>query len=340
MPKKSDGTWRVSEVGCPDCAGVLKVNGNGRRGHPIYECYVGHRFTTAGLLKAKEIQLETSLWSALVLMAHVEMVCQDLLQEKHQAGRVQRPIRQRVREARAQQKNPEHHRIDSYMWVERSMLKGRTEKRRSAVSFRVNGHRLNSPRIKRDIIVIGGSAGAIEVLRRILGDLHSDLPAAIGIVLHRSADGNSNLASVLDRRSALAVVDAKHGMRFEAGAVYLAPCDHHMLVVKRRIVLNRGPKENSFRPSIDALFRSAAAYGSRAAAVLLTGGGDDGVDGMIAIKATHGLCLVQDPNESLMPYLPLNAIRYDHVDCILPVASIAEALSALATGETLQCIAT
>src|SRR6185295_19014813 len=103
------------------------------------------------------------------------------------------------------------------------------------------------------------------------------------------------------------------------------------------ITLNRGPKENSSRPSVDHLFRSAAAYGRRVVAMLLTGGGDDGVDGMIAIKGAHGLGLVQDPNESLMPYMPINALRYDHVDGVVPLDSMAPVLFSLTTGKAVEC---
>jgi len=102
MRKKPGDRWLTSELGCPDCAGVLRVNGSGNR-HPIYECYVGHRFTTASLLQAKEAQLESALWSTQVLLAHVEMVCHTILRDKRQAARMQRPVRQRMREAQAQQ---------------------------------------------------------------------------------------------------------------------------------------------------------------------------------------------------------------------------------------------
>jgi len=219
-------------------------------------------------------------------------------------------------------------------------MKGRTGSRKLVGADCSNGSRLNSQRIKRDIIVIGGSAGGIEVLRRVLGELPADCPAAIAIVLHRSPHGSGSLASVLARQTTLSVYDAEHGMRFTPGSIYLAPSDHHMLLQGGRIALNRGPKQNSSRPSIDPLFRSAAAYQSRVVALLLTGGGDDGVDGMIAIKEAQGLSLVQDPKDSLMPYLPINAIRYDHVDAMVPVASIAEVLITLASGLEMPCSTT
>jgi len=104
MPKANLDNWTVSELGCPDCAGVLRfISRKGANRHTVYECYVGHRYSTASLLSAKEGQLESTLWSTLVLMAHVEAACRNLLEEKRHVGGPQRPVQQRIREARAQQ---------------------------------------------------------------------------------------------------------------------------------------------------------------------------------------------------------------------------------------------
>jgi two-component system chemotaxis response regulator CheB len=198
----------------------------------------------------------------------------------------------------------------------------------------LNGKPINPQRIERNVIVIGGSAGGLEVLLRVFEELPPVFPAAIAVVLHRSPQGSGNLAAILDRRCPLPVFDAEAGMSFKEGQVYIAPCDHHMTVDRGRISLNRGPKEHGTRPSIDSLFCSAAeGYGRRVAALLLSGGGDDGVEGMMAIKAKHGLSFVQDPNESSMPFMPLNALLYDNVDAILPVSSMGAMLLALATGQ-------
>lgn len=199
----------------------------------------------------------------------------------------------------------------------------------------LNGKPINPQRIKRNVIVIGGSAGGIEVLLEVLRELPPSFPAAIAVVLHRSPHSSGHLASVLGRRSALPVFDAEAGMPFTQGRIYLAPCDHHMALRQGRIALSRGPKEHGTRPSIDALFHSAAeVYGRRVAALLLSGGGDDGVEGMIAIKAKRGLSFVQDPKESSMPFMPMNALLYDNVDAVLPVPSIGAMLMALAAGQT------
>ena len=195
-----------------------------------------------------------------------------------------------------------------------------TESSRTRGPVFCNGKSLNLQRFKRDIIVMGASAGGVEVLTQLFQEFAPTFPAAIGVVMHRSPSGNIKLMDVVGKRSALPIQEAEQDMRFKSGNIYLAPSDHHMTFVDGRLVVTRGPKEHSCRPSIDPMFRSAAAvYGRRVTALLLTGSGDDGVSGMIAIKEAQGLSLVQDPKDSAMPYMPMNAIRYEDVDGVLPV---------------------
>ena len=118
-----------------------------------------------------------------------------------------------------------------------------------------------------------------------------------------------------------------------AGTIYLAPRDHHMQLKDNRIELNRGPKEHFTRPAVDPLFASVARqYGPRDLGVLLTGAGDDGVAGLIAIKHHGGLALVQEPRDAKMPMMPMNALRYDHVDATLSLTAIPAALDQLVHG--------
>jgi two-component system, chemotaxis family, protein-glutamate methylesterase/glutaminase len=122
------------------------------------------------------------------------------------------------------------------------------------------------------------------------------------------------------------------------GVIYLAPADHHLLLEKDRLTVQRGPREHSTRPAVDPLFRSAAAaYGDRVVGVLLTGGGQDGVSGLIAISRAQGLCLAQDPQEAWMPSMPMNAIRFDEVAGALSLDDLPAVLQALVRGETGTC---
>src|SRR5215208_5131414 len=110
----------------------------------------------------------------------------------------------------------------------------------------------------RDIIVIGASAGGVSALTTVVASFPADLPAAVFIVLHIPADARSFLPTILGRDAALPVVHATHGEPISRGRVYVAPPDRHLLIDADQVKLVHGPKENRHRPSIDALFRSAA----------------------------------------------------------------------------------
>ncbi len=163
-----------------------------------------------------------------------------------------------------------------------------------------------------------------------------DIPAIIGCVLHRGALPGQ-LSAVLGRRSRLPVIEPKPGEVARQGAIYLAPADYHLMFGKDKLRIERGPRENSTRPAIDPLFRSAAEYyGEAVVGVLLTGCGEDGASGLTAIGHAKGLALVQDPNEAYMPYMPLNAIRFDHVEGAFPLDTLAPILASLARGERMR----
>ena len=185
--------------------------------------------------------------------------------------------------------------------------------------------------VRRDIVVIGASAGGVETLISLLSGLPADLPAAVAIVLHRSPFFETRLPHVLGRRSALRIIEPEDEQPLTPSCAYVAPRDLHMIIENGRIMLNRGPKEHRTRPAIDPLFRSAAdLYGPRVVGVLLSGRGADGVSGLIAIKAAGGMSIVQDPEEASHPTMPTTAIVKDDVDAVLPVADIAAALVELA----------
>jgi two-component system chemotaxis response regulator CheB len=183
----------------------------------------------------------------------------------------------------------------------------------------------------KDIIVVGTSAGGIEALQKLLAGLPADLPAAVFIVLHSAPNSPGVLARILDAAGPLPVKYAVRGDRIEPGHVYVAPADHHLIIVPGHVELSRGPKENRFRPAIDPLFRSAAqTYGPRVVGVILTGGLDDGTNGLWAVKQLGGTAVVQDPAEALAPSMPLSALRHVHVDHQVRVADLASLLVQLA----------
>jgi two-component system chemotaxis response regulator CheB len=182
----------------------------------------------------------------------------------------------------------------------------------------------------RDIIVIGGSAGAVAPLREILARLPADLPAAVFVVLHIPARGIGILSTVASAAGRMPVRQAENGMQIENGHIYLAAPDHHMLVYDSHIVLGRGPRENMVRPAIDPLFRSAAMYyGPRVVGVVLSGLLSDGASGLNAIKRCGGLTLVQEPTEATADEMPRRALEATEVDLCVPSARIGDVLSEL-----------
>jgi two-component system chemotaxis response regulator CheB len=170
---------------------------------------------------------------------------------------------------------------------------------------------------KRDIFVVGGSAGSGAVLKELVAGLPGDFPGSVFISTHVPSTHPSHLTEMLAARSALPVVRAVDGQPIEQGHVYVATPDRHLLLLDRTIRLGGGPRENMVRPSIDPMFRSAAlSYGPRAVGVILTGMLNDGASGLFAIKRAGGVAVVQHPldaTENEMPRAALEAVDADHV---------------------------
>jgi two-component system chemotaxis response regulator CheB len=190
----------------------------------------------------------------------------------------------------------------------------------------------SSPR--RGLIVIGASAGGVETLKDVVSRLPEDFPAAICVVLHIAPSSPSALADILSRAGRLPCRPAEDGTPLRAGTIVVAPPDHHLVVEDNVARLSVGPRENGHRPSVDVLFRSAAAARhDQVVGVVLSGNRDDGAAGLAAIKAYGGAAIVQDPDEAMYPGMPANALAHVAVDAVVPSALIAETLSAMVRGE-------
>ena len=164
--------------------------------------------------------------------------------------------------------------------------------------------------MNRDVVVIGASMGGVAALGNLLSELPADFPARICVVQHISPSASGQIAAVLGRNCALEVVMAQNGMPFEAGRVYVAPPDLHLLAKQDGLKVVRGPRENRVRPAIDPLFRSAAvSFGSRTIALLLTGLQDDGASGLAAVARCGGVTIVQSPEDAAFPEMPESALR-------------------------------
>jgi len=182
----------------------------------------------------------------------------------------------------------------------------------------------------RDTIVVGASAGGIEAVPGLIAQLPPGVAAAVLVVQHLAEYHEPMLVAILRRRTPLPVEWAEQGARIEIGRIYVAPPGLHMLIVDDHLQLLRGPRENHARPSIDRLFRSAAALrGDRTIGVLLTGMLDDGVAGLRAIRGAGGYAIAQAPEDAAFPDLPHNAIAARAVDRVIPLHAMGRALVAL-----------
>ncbi len=186
----------------------------------------------------------------------------------------------------------------------------------------------------RDIVVIGASAGGLQAMVELVTPLPAGLPASLFVVVHTAAEGGGAFPEVIQRTSALSVAYATDHDEIAPGRVYVAPPDHHLLVKRSGVRVVRGPRENRFRPAIDPLFRTAArTYGPRVIGIVLSGGLDDGTHGLELIKRHGGLAIAQDPQEALIPSMPLSAIQSVEVDQILAAGAIGAKLPLLVRQE-------
>jgi two-component system chemotaxis response regulator CheB len=183
---------------------------------------------------------------------------------------------------------------------------------------------------ERDIVVVGASAGSLEPLRQIVARLRPDSPIAMFVVVHVLPTGQSRLPLILSRAGRLPVRHAHNGDRIERGRVLVAPPDRHLLLEHSGVRLDHGPRENSTRPAVDPLFRTAAAtFGPSVCGVVLSGNLDDGSEGLRQVAAAGGLAIVQDPEEAPHAEMPLNALWRVPSAEVLTAAGIGRRLAGL-----------
>lgn len=180
-------------------------------------------------------------------------------------------------------------------------------------------------------VVIGGSAGGVEALGRLLPALRGDLPLPVIVVLHLPRERPSLLAEIFRTRCALPTCEAQDKEPALPGKVYFAPPDYHLLVDKGPcLALSVDEPVFYSRPAIDVLFESAAdLFGPRLLGIILTGGNEDGALGLAAVARAGGVTMVQDPESAQTPAMPLAALARGPVDFVLPLDQIARVLATL-----------
>ncbi len=176
-----------------------------------------------------------------------------------------------------------------------------------------------------DAVVMGCSAGGLEVLRAILPRLPTGFPLPVVVVAHTSADTGNLLAELLDHCCALPVAVAEDKAPMNGGAIHVAPPGYHLLIERDlTFALSLDAKVCNVRPAIDVLFVSAAeAFSGRLIGVLLTGANEDGRAGLASIKALGGLTIAQDPDTAVAETMPRSAIDAGVVDHVLAPSAIA-----------------
>ncbi len=180
-------------------------------------------------------------------------------------------------------------------------------------------------------IVIGVSAGGLKVLHNLFSLLRTDLQTPIIVTQHLSPNDESSLAEVLNFKSRVKVVEAKHSMKIKQNQIYVGPPDYHLIIDRHKtFILSEDDKVNYSRPSIEILFKSASrVYGRNLTGILLTGANEDGSEGLAAIKSNGGLTIVQDPESAEYKVMPLSAIEMGVADKVLKINEIADFINSL-----------
>lgn len=190
----------------------------------------------------------------------------------------------------------------------------------------------------KEILMIGGSAGSLDVVLRILDGLPKTINLSIVIVLHRKSSSDSSLTRLLDIRSAVSVKEAEEKEKIIPGMIYVAPADYHLLIERdHTFSLDSSEKVQFSRPSIDVTFQSAAeVYKSSTAALLLSGANSDGSEGMKAIADMDGLTIVQNPVTAEVPFMPKAAIMATVVDYVTATKDLPDLINSLSAAQLIE----
>jgi two-component system chemotaxis response regulator CheB len=185
-----------------------------------------------------------------------------------------------------------------------------------------------------DAVVIGASAGGVEVLSMLLSALPAACRLSFFIVMHIPRERPSLLPEVFGVRCALPVMEAEDKEPIQPGTVYFAPPDYHLLIDRGpAFALSTDEAVHFSRPSIDVLFDSAAdIYGERLIGVILTGANQDGAEGLAAIGRAGGRTVVQDPVSAAVAYLPEAALKQGPVDLVLSLPQLRDLFASWGTG--------
>ncbi|MFM8273678.1 MAG: chemotaxis-specific protein-glutamate methyltransferase CheB, partial [Gemmata sp.] len=180
------------------------------------------------------------------------------------------------------------------------------------------------------VLAVGASTGGCEALVEVLGRLPADAPATVAVI-HMPEGFTRSFAARLDKACAVRVSEATDGDRVVPGHVLLAPGNFHMSVVRSgaavSVRLSSGPPVNRHRPSVDVLFESCAReLGPNCAGAILTGMGDDGARGLLAMRRAGARTVAQDEATCVVFGMPKEAIALGAADEVAPLDRVADRL--------------
>ena len=180
-------------------------------------------------------------------------------------------------------------------------------------------------------LIIGGSAGSLEVLLKLLPAVHIDISFPIIIVIHRKKGLDSLLPELLSARTRLRVKEIEEKEVILPGTIYIAPSDYHLLLeLNHTFSLDYSEKINFSRPAIDATFQTGAElYKDELACLLLSGSSADGVNGLKTVKNAGGMVLIQNPETAKVSFMPAQAKLHVNIDHILNAEDMAEFINLL-----------
>jgi two-component system, chemotaxis family, protein-glutamate methylesterase/glutaminase len=185
-------------------------------------------------------------------------------------------------------------------------------------------------------IVLGASAGGMEVVNQLAVSLPEDFSIPVLIVQHIADTSDGEWANILNGRCRVTVKEADEKERIKPGTVYFAPANYHLLLEPDlTLTLTIDERVNYARPAIDVLFETAAeSCGDRVIGIICTGGNSDGARGLMQISEKGGLTIVQSPESSEVSSMPLSAIQLADPQYILPPAEILSLLLTIHENKT------
>ncbi|HEY5464374.1 MAG TPA: chemotaxis protein CheB [Hanamia sp.] len=182
-----------------------------------------------------------------------------------------------------------------------------------------------------DAFIIGGSAGSLDVLLKVLPSINSAISFPIIIVLHRKPGADQLLTDLLSSKTKLLVKEIEEKEKINDASIYIAPSDYHLLIENNQTFsLDNSEKINYSRPSIDVTFQSAAeVYTDKLVCLLLSGSNDDGIEGLKKVKENGGKVIIQNPRSAVVSYMPAQAELKVNIDAILEIEEMADYINQL-----------